>query len=373
MKKKIKRIMVFMLVFGMAATTTYAADTFDGWNTENKRDAWDVYANTEWIRIQDELILDGLSGSAKATVSDKVRQYEDLAREVLEENDSGFYSAESYVEMILGMMEILSNGNPSSDDPCAIKTWFKPDYENITAKKSIQYIVKRLFSAEEAHSIHGNYANPYKCDDILGSVVQGVMFGKTYTKENEKYSLENSNAFYNNHKSEYDEKNVIPDPQFADQFSDIYKTVSIGCGGTGYVDWMIRTAADDTVGYSQTNRCLNPNVDCSSFIYYGLMYGEGYSAAQLGGSWPFSTSSIGNVLSQLGFQALDRASVPMNSLQPGDILWRNGHVEVYAGNGQRVGAHSDYDGKNGDSSGREVSVLQLTQSFYNTCTIVYRK
>ena len=28
------------------------------------------------------------------------------------------------------------------------------------------------------------------------------------------------------------------------------------------------------------------------------------------------------------------------TLQPGDVLWRPGHVEMYIGNGQRVGAHS---------------------------------
>ena len=373
MKKRFKGIIATILILSMTATTAYAADTFAGWNSDNKRDAWDVYANTEWVRIQDDLILDGLVGSAKATVSEDVRSYEELVKEVLEENSSGFYSPDSYVEMVLGMMQILSEGKPSSEDPCCVKKWFKPDYENITAKKSIQYVVNRLFSSESAHSVHGNYANPYKCDDILGSVVQGVMFGKNYTKENEKYTLDNATTYYNTHKAEYDAQKITPDSKFADSFSNIYKTVNIGSGGTGYVDWMIKTAADNTVGYSQTTRCLNPNVDCSSFIYYGLMYGEGYNSDQLGGTWPFTTYSMGNVLSSLGFQALSRASIPMNSLQPGDILWRSNHVEVYVGNGNRVGAHSDYDGKNGDSSGTEVSVKPLTQSYYNSFSIVYRR
>ena len=28
-------------------------------------------------------------------------------------------------------------------------------------------------------------------------------------------------------------------------------------------------------------------------------------------------------------------------LQPGDVLWKTGHVEMYIGNGLRVGAHTD--------------------------------
>ena len=72
-----------------------------------------------------------------------------------------------------------------------------------------------------------------------------------------------------------------------------------------------------------------------------------------------------------GFQRL-----PYNSsnLREGDILWRAGHTEVYIGNGQTVGAHSDENGgtagtQPGDQTGREVSV----GNNWGSWTYIYRK
>ena len=51
-------------------------------------------------------------------------------------------------------------------------------------------------------------------------------------------------------------------------------------------------------------------------------------------------------------------------LQPGDILYRTGHVEIYIGNGLRVGAH-------GDSlpTKDQISVESYTRGYF---TDVYR-
>jgi hypothetical protein len=98
---------------------------------------------------------------------------------------------------------------------------------------------------------------------------------------------------------------------------------------------------------------MNPDVDCSSFVYYGLINGGGFTTQQLG-SYPFNTSTMGKILEKNGFKVNKFTSI--SELQEGDVLWRSGHAEVYAGNGKNVGAHTDKDGKAGDSSGKEVDV-----------------
>ena len=39
------------------------------------------------------------------------------------------------------------------------------------------------------------------------------------------------------------------------------------------------------------------------------------------------------------------------------------HVEMYIGGNQTVGAHSDYDGRTGDGSGNEVSVVTMATNW----------
>lgn len=138
-----------------------------------------------------------------------------------------------------------------------------------------------------------------------------------------------------------------------------------------YVNWMIEFAADDSHGYSMNSRTMNPDVDCSSFVYYALL-NNGYTKEQLGG-YPFNTSGMPSILSNLGFEQID---FDKGTLQPGDILWypasynghEYGHTEVYVGDGKSVGAHSNYDGKTGDGNGKEVSVVNVA-----TYKSVFRK
>lgn len=133
-----------------------------------------------------------------------------------------------------------------------------------------------------------------------------------------------------------------------------------------YVKWMIEFAADNRHGYSMSNRTMNPDVDCSSFVYYALL-NNGFTKTQLG-SYPFNTSSMPSILTKVGFEQIPYSE---NKLQEGDIVWypkgfdghRYGHTEVYVGNGQNVGAHTNRDGKKGDSSGTEVSVAKVSRRY----------
>ncbi len=133
---------------------------------------------------------------------------------------------------------------------------------------------------------------------------------------------------------------------------------------TDYVQWMIQVANDNSHGYSQSTadggagRTFNPDVDCSSFVYYALL-NNGYNVDQLG-SYPFTTFTMGNILKQNGFEELDYTGTA--DLIEGDILVSNvsglEHTETYIGNGMTVGAHAgNQDGKVGDSSGNEISII----------------
>ncbi len=134
--------------------------------------------------------------------------------------------------------------------------------------------------------------------------------------------------------------------------------VSCTSGGSGvvekYVQWMIAFAADDTHGYSLSTRYMNPNVDCSSFVYYALRDGAGFSDSEDQLGVVFTTHEMDAALTRIGFKAYEYKSE--DDLQRGDILWRSDHTEVYIGDGKNVGAHSNYDGKDGDSQGNEVDI-----------------
>lgn len=135
---------------------------------------------------------------------------------------------------------------------------------------------------------------------------------------------------------------------------------------TDYVQWMISIANNNSHGYSQSKadggsgRGFNPDVDCSSFVYFALL-NNGYNVDQLG-IYPFTTFTMGNILKRAGFEEL---SYDGTTLLEGDILVSNvaglEHTEVYIGNGMTVGAHAgNQDGRVGDSSGNEISVIPNT-------------
>ncbi len=111
--------------------------------------------------------------------------------------------------------------------------------------------------------------------------------------------------------------------------------------------WAVETAEDETCGYSRYHR-FGPNYDCSSFVSAALMAG----GFDIGGY--MSTANLGAALTELGFVRLRRTETV---LLPGDILLSPGtHVEFYLGDGKCVAAHQDYDGRSGDSKGKEIEV-----------------
>ena len=120
-----------------------------------------------------------------------------------------------------------------------------------------------------------------------------------------------------------------------------------------FVARAVAIAEDDTYGYSQTDR-WGPDYDCSSFVITALRQ-AGFDTADANNS-----SDMVAELTTVGFTYISASEIDMSvgssDLQAGDILLASGHVEIYIGSNQRVGAHRDYDGVSGDSTGEEINI-----------------
>lgn len=100
----------------------------------------------------------------------------------------------------------------------------------------------------------------------------------------------------------------------------------------------IRIANDDRYQYSQSFRDSEFYYDCSSFV--SRLYNTYFGIARLdkSGRGSRGTDIIRNVCKERYM------IVSMTSLQPGDILWRDGHVALYIGNNQTAEAASTSSG-----------------------------
>lgn len=133
-----------------------------------------------------------------------------------------------------------------------------------------------------------------------------------------------------------------------------------------YLDAMKSIADDDSHGYSMDNR-FGPDYDCSSFVYYALINS---GAFDFSGNNPFITSDMGATLKSLGFTEI---AYDKSKLQRGDIVvdpreGAGGHVTtIYSVDGddiKQIAAHSNKDGKTGDSSGTEINVDDYTEGHH---------
>ena len=205
-------------------------------------------------------------------------------------------------------------------------------------------------------------------------------------KKADKTKIENVEDYIDPVYTYEDEKEMAEQLWYLDHMEKGNKYDSLG-KNIDYVQWALREAENPDVGYCQSHRLYNENsngakdVDCSSFVYYSLM-NNGYDVRKYT-TWPFTTSNEPGILLNLGFTELPFPGP--NSCEVGDILWRDGHTEIYSNEGKSVGAHgpdnspnghlSHYsdDGSarlaiNGDQSGNEVSEVSCSSNW----TKIYR-
>ncbi|MBO7079013.1 MAG: hypothetical protein J6W64_04285 [Bacilli bacterium] len=139
------------------------------------------------------------------------------------------------------------------------------------------------------------------------------------------------------------------------------------------VKWAVNIANDDSHGYSQAKRNSLIDFDCSSLVYYSLI-NSGFSTTQLG-SKPFTTATERDILKRNGFTEVS-VNADGSNLQVGDILWKQGHTEIYIGEGMTVGAHAASnetaeDNQAGDQNGKEIAVVNIVKNGYWTYAYRY--
>jgi hypothetical protein len=147
-----------------------------------------------------------------------------------------------------------------------------------------------------------------------------------------------------------------------------------GAGMQKGISFALFIAKDKGYGYSEITRetgwqkyqsdpsCTSQcgSFDCSSFIS-AIVTVAGYFKTNPN----FATGDNGTTeaaeLTGVGFKKVADSAHTSAGLQPGDILLAAGHTELYIGNNQNVGAHSDENGSTpgpiiGDQTGNEISV-----------------
>ena len=150
--------------------------------------------------------------------------------------------------------------------------------------------------------------------------------------------------------------NEFMDEKYID---DANQSSSNGKGGSGKgssvvknaIKWAKDFAADDTHGY-QLGGWGDPDIDCSHFVI------SAYRNAGLSLSGASYTGDMIEAFCAEGFEKIDNFDKANGSdLKEGDVLLNiANHTEMYIGNGKNIGAHTNRDGKTGDSSGTEVGI-----------------
>lgn len=116
-------------------------------------------------------------------------------------------------------------------------------------------------------------------------------------------------------------------------------------------NYICSIADNDYYGYSQSDRWGHDR-DCSSLIYDGARQ-AGYDVPNDG-----YTGSLRQDFVNAGWKCQEYDGNPYD-LEYGDIILarndKHGHVEFALGPNEWVGAHTDRDGKPGDSSGKEIN------------------
>lgn len=124
------------------------------------------------------------------------------------------------------------------------------------------------------------------------------------------------------------------------------------------VDFAVNVANDNSHGYDQIHRYLNPDVDCSSLVI--LSYeNAGVPVREAGATY---TGNMKNAFVKCGFEAIPYKK-PMGLMKGDVILNEKHHTCMYIGGGKivqaSIGDKGTIGNKGGDQTGREVLVCNF--------------
>lgn len=293
----------------------YADDPFKGWNNENQENAWSVMSVTDWNKMQDSLILKGIDSTVHADVNNIIRGYEDKIRKII--NDTADISvSDGLVELMLAIMQIMGGDYPPIDDPYNVKVWIDPSKKNIDYVESTKIVLHKLDLAKRLHP-EVDKVSYYQNSEELSSVVQSIMLGTSYARENPKYSVDSAKSFYEANKAKFDKIGVTPKPTFAQEVSAIFQTTN-AFGGVGTAEGKaVVEYASKFIGnpYVYGGNSLTHGIDCSGFTQQ--IFGH------FGYSLPRTT----------GEQVHSGVGIPYSEHQAGDIIVYPGHVAILTGDG----------------------------------------
>ena len=116
-----------------------------------------------------------------------------------------------------------------------------------------------------------------------------------------------------------------------------------------------RIAKDNSHGYSQANRNGRPDYDCSSLVIHCLDK-AGFPMSKYGATY---TGNMKQALKKCGFKNV-KGKINMKTgegMLGGDVfLNESHHTAIAISKTKMVAAHDNYDGKKGDSSGKEIDI-----------------
>lgn len=118
-----------------------------------------------------------------------------------------------------------------------------------------------------------------------------------------------------------------------------------------------RIAKDDSHGYDQINRWLNPDCDCSSYVISCFENGSGLKLREAGASY---TGNMRKAFVKCGFECLTYKR-GMTLIRGDVLLNEQHHTALYIGDGKIAQASINEKGKitggqKGDQTGKEVAI-----------------
>lgn len=229
----IRYVYVVILLFSLILfPVTAIADDWPGWTDEKKDEAWAVYLTTDWQQI-DGIYFSNTGSYASADVDEDFREsYEPLVVNVLEGEDNGLYSSEEYKELLLAIIYVLNDWEYWDDDDidvCLYEKYIDNTVSIQSPEMSVQMVYRRLLDCEQAYSsVSSEPASIYNVNNNLGSIIQGVVYGREYTESHVSYYRSNASDYYDAHRNRLSTDHNAAMNKFAERVMEIYGALEAG-------------------------------------------------------------------------------------------------------------------------------------------------